>query len=169
MMTTALLLLASAFAAEPAAVTQSVAESQSLDLYAFSLAACDAIRAEIKDTRPADAPRSMAVIVELRNETDSSCVYQGVVLKGFLAGVYTISAQDASGGFTVPPMDSLRLRITPDDAGAARGGVQLQIPPEKGIVVLIGLAPEAAPAPAPVAPAPAAEPAPAKPAKGRGR
>lgn len=127
-------------AAAPAAAT--TASTVSLDLYAFRLAACEAVRAEVPDTRPADADRSQAVVIELHNDTDAPCTYRGIVLKGFLDGTYTSNRRDPDDGITIPPHDLVRLRVTPKDRLAARGTVQLQIPPEKGIVVLIGLTPE---------------------------
>jgi len=138
-----LLALSAALAADPAVVTETTTVSQSLDLYAFTIQTCDGVRAEVKDERPADVERSIALIVELRNGGPADCTYQGVVLKGFLDGVYTVAnGIEGAQGFTIPAADAVRLRITPFEPGLPRGKVQLQIPPDRGAIILIGVAPD---------------------------
>lgn len=168
------LLLATALAAEPA-----LDPSYALDAYAFTLKTCDSVRAEVIDTRPADQPRSPSVIIELTNQTAEPCAYVGVALKGWLSGVYSAIRQNPDNtGFTLPAGESIRLRVIPTDPSLPRKGVQLQIPPEKGLIILIGLDPSAeakpttptttTPSVVPTA-VPATQPAPPPEEPGKGR
>jgi hypothetical protein len=131
--------------------------TDALDAYTFDVPTCDGVRAQVADERPR-AQRSDQVLITLRNTGAVPCAYTGVSLKGWLAGMWDLPGFDGdlSRGFSIAPGASVRLRVRGDDPNAARGGVQLQIPPGKGYVVLIGAPPAPPPADAPSTPAPPA-------------
>lgn len=133
--------------------------TDALDAYAFDVPTCDGVRAQVADERPR-SQRSEQVLVTLRNTGAVPCAYSGVSLKGWLAGMWDLPGFDGdlSRGFQLAPGGSVRLRVRSDDPAAARGGVQLQIPPGRGYVVLIGAPPAPPPQDVPSTPTPPAPP-----------
>jgi hypothetical protein len=152
-------LLHAAFAAEPNTVLVETANAQT-DVYAFALDACEGVRAEVPDSRPM-AERSTSVIVDLVNQSTATCTWTGLALKGWIDGTYSANRKNAADdGFTLAPGDAVRIRIKLRDAAMPRDKVQLQIPPGRGYVLLIGVEPPPPPAPSTTPqPAPAAAPA----------
>lgn len=141
----ALLLAAAALC--PPALAQSeglddvkAVDETTLDAYRFSIGTCDTIRAEVLDERPADARRSPEVVIQVRNTGQEMCLYKGIVLKGFLSGTYAVSrTNNNETGFFIAPGDDIALKITLDEPEGPRHAVQMQIPPDRGIIVLKGL------------------------------
>lgn len=128
--------------------------TDALDAYTFDVPTCDSVRAQVADDRPR-AQRSDQVLITLNNTSGVPCAYTGIALKGWLAGMWDLPGFDGdlSAGFSLAPGTSVRLRVRGDDPNAPRGGVQLQIPPGKGYIVLIGAPPAPPPEPAPSTPA----------------
>ncbi len=125
---------------------QSVDE-RPFDTYRFKLPTCDGVRAEVRAAFPDPSPQ---VVVELTNEAETACTYANVAFKGWVMGAYVTNRAIRPGEpIRVEPGTSVAFRIKPGDAAAARGGVQLQIAPGKGTILLIGLDPAPPPAAAP--------------------
>lgn len=123
-------------------------ESVAIDSYTFTIASCDRIRARTVDDRPADAARSHNVVVVIRNTTDAQCTYTGLVLKGWLEGGYTVSHRKPDGdGFYIPAGGEVLFKVAPKHRDLPRGELQLQIPPDRGIILLDGVVPVAQPKP----------------------
>jgi hypothetical protein len=134
--------------------------TESLDLYAFEAATCDGVRAEVKDDRPAEA-RSEQLVLELRSTAPGPCTWTGLVLKGWLDGIYEpLGDLPDDGHVELAPGAIARFRIKPRDPSLPRGGVQLQIPPGKGYLVFVGTAPPAPPPEAPPTPSASPDPSP---------
>jgi hypothetical protein len=128
--------------------------TESLDLYAFDASTCDGVRAEVKDDRTANA-RSEQIVLELRSTAPGACSWTGLVLKGWLDGMYEpLGDLPDDGHVELAPGAVARFRVKPRDPAAPRGGVQLQIPPGRGYLVFVGTPPAAAPAEAPPPAAP---------------
>ncbi|HMV69999.1 MAG TPA: hypothetical protein PKA64_24375 [Myxococcota bacterium] len=114
------------------------ADETPLDVVRFTLTTCDAVRAEAVDKRPVEA-RAPAVVIELTNGTSTLCMYRGVALKGGLAGAYSVNRKlEGNGGFFIAPGESARVRVSPADPKGPRDRIRMQIPPDSGIVILIG-------------------------------
>lgn len=144
------LLLANALADPPRDPATDVANIVSVDttetvVYVFPLTRCDRFRAEQPVvTLPGPVPSK--VVVTLKNQTMSTCLYRGVVLQGWLDGVYKPSQNVPDGaGLFIPPGGELSLRIKPYLPEAPRGALQLQLPPKGTAIVLVGTPPTGAP------------------------
>lgn len=133
-----LLACSTAFAQDDSYVEIRPADETPLDVVRFELKTCEAVRAEALDKRPAEQ-RAPAVVVELVNMSGGICMYRGAALKGGLVGAYSVNRKlEGEGGFFVAPGESARLRISPADPKGARDRIRLQIPPDSGLIILIG-------------------------------
>ncbi len=112
-------------------------------VYVFPITACDRVRAELPVVPTDGNVESLRkVVVTLQNRTMSTCLYKGLVLQGWLEGIYTPGqAVPDSTGMFVPPGGELSLRIKPFHPELPRGTIQLQLPPKSGAIVLIGTPP----------------------------
>lgn len=116
-------------------------------VYVFPLSACDRFRAELPVIATPSGRIAEKVIVTLQNKTGSTCLFRGVILQGWMEGVYLSSQRLPEGaGLFVPPGGELSFRVKPYRPELPRGKVQLQLPPKSGAIVLIGVAPEPPPA-----------------------
>jgi hypothetical protein len=129
-------------AGDDAGVEIRPADETPLDVVVFTLRTCDGVRAEAIDKRPPEVARAPAVVIELVNESGRVCMYRGAALKGSLAGAYSVNRKlEGEGGFFIAPGERARLRVSPADPRAPRDRVRLQIPPDSGLIILIGEAP----------------------------
>jgi hypothetical protein len=136
--------LATALAQEDPSRSQEVlaVDVSETTIYVFPITSCDRFRAEqpVVPTSTGRIPEK--IVITLQNRSPTTCLYKGVVLQGWLTGVYKSSLQLPEGsGMFLPPGGELSFRIKPFDPGAPRGAIQLQLPPKSGAIVLIGVPP----------------------------
>ena len=128
----------------------SLVRVQTTTTIVFQLSQCDGVRARFLEDDEHQTPGGERLIVTLYNQTDTLCVYKGVALQGYLKGRFTTRVDDETQELYLPPGGRLSLKIAPEDVDAPRGGVELQIAPGRGVILLKGLPPE--PAQDPLAP-----------------
>lgn len=134
--------LAAALAQEDPSRSQEVlaVDVSETTIYVFPITSCDRFRAEqpVVPTSTGRIPEK--VVVTLQNRSSATCLYKGVVLQGWLEGVYKSSLQLPEGsGMFLPPGGELSFRIKPFRPEEPRGRIQLQLPPKSGAIVLIGV------------------------------
>jgi hypothetical protein len=127
---------------EPKTEVQSV-PTNTMDSYEFRIESCDTIRAIARDEREETEERSKRVVVSIENAGTEMCLYNSVGMKGWINGSYVVSRRNTQDqGFHILPNSTVSLRVTPRDVDAKRGALRLEIPPDRGQVVLIGMTPE---------------------------
>lgn len=150
-----LVAIASSWAQQPREplVTVEGAEEVRHAVIAFDLARCDGVRARYHETRSPEEAATTELRIELHNRTGETCWYQGVALKGTLAGTYTPRPLPPEGlGIMAPADQPLVLDLHPEAGRLYRPVIELQIAPGRGLILL-----KADPVedPAPEEPAPA--------------
>ena len=122
--------------------TRSVS-TKTLDAYQFKIESCDTIRAIARVGDGADAVGSPKIVVSIENASSETCMYNGVAMTGWIKGSYVVSRRNAQDqGFFIPSGKTVSLRVSPADLKTPRGSLRLEIPPDQGLVVLVGMAPE---------------------------
>ncbi|MGC6493161.1 MAG: hypothetical protein ACON5B_10025 [Myxococcota bacterium] len=119
----------------------------------FELSQCEGVRMKIEDVE-----RLKPLLVTFANGSDQPCAYKGVVLKGFLEGGYRSIGRAPDAPLTIAPGAFITLEIKPTLNDLPPGDIELQIPPERGTLVLIGRASTGLSSPAISSESPAVQP-----------